>query len=435
MRRAQHFGHDGPIGPGARHIVKHVQHRFGQAVGDTHGRDAQHALDGAHRVDRGVAFGDNRAALFHERPREEDDAAVRVHVVWPVLSVVFDHHDQRVVLEAAVGHFLYQQAERVVVVGHLRVRRVHAEFRRAEITEVVVRETHKGQIRQLALRGVLIELAFPLLEQIEVGIVLVVAAEEQVGVVAQTSLGRHGLLHTVRKRRGGHGVDVVHIDAVVAHGEARPQRAVPQVAQACGAFHVGRSHVGRAGQQVRIVRQRGVQCQSLGQRGQADVDVAVIAFPVIGKTAAAAVGHRHRLFGVVSGASGGGPVPAVAADFTAVEEVVQRHEVARQPVVVRRCGRAKHRQPRVAVALRQVTQHLVVGAVFLDDVDHMLDLAAHAGQLCFIAVAADGFWKVIVLRHLPGQARQFSAGWHGHGQEARLGLLPDVLIGGVAVVL
>ena len=64
------------------------------------------------------------------------------------------------------------------------------------------------------------------------------------------------------------------------------------------------------------------------------------------------------------------PVGAVAAGGI---EVVEQHELLGQPVLVRRHVFAEHHQRRIAVALLHVAQHLIVGAVLLDDEDHVLD--------------------------------------------------------------
>ena len=60
-------------------------------------------------------------------------------------------------------------------------------------------------------------------------------------------------------------------------------------------------------------------------------------------------------------------------------EVVEQNEVARQRMNVRRDLLREQAERAIAVALRQIAQHLVVRAVFLDDVNDMADRrrAAH----------------------------------------------------------
>ena len=71
------------------------------------------------------------------------------------------------------------------------------------------------------------------------------------------------------------------------------------------------------------------------------------------------------------------PGPAVHAAVARVHEVVERHELRRQLVVVRRQRLAELRQAGSAFApLVEVAEHLVEGAVLLHDVDHVLDVLA-----------------------------------------------------------
>ena len=70
------------------------------------------------------------------------------------------------------------------------------------------------------------------------------------------------------------------------------------------------------------------------------------------------------------------PLMAVGALHTATEGVVEQYELARQFVLVRRHLGPEDAQAGVAVALRQVAQHLVIRPVLLDDVDDVLE---HAG--------------------------------------------------------
>ena len=95
--------------------------------------------------------------------------------------------------------------------------------------------------------------------------------------------------------------------------------------------------------------------------------------------------------------------------------------------------RGEHRQRGVAVAPGHVAQHLVVGAVLLDDQEHMFDqrrlayvprhgdrLGPRGGELGthrYIVVVA----PVIVLEHLAGELRQrLGAGQGNEIDRARL---------------
>src|SRR5207244_3097052 len=69
------------------------------------------------------------------------------------------------------------------------------------------------------------------------------------------------------------------------------------------------------------------------------------------------------------------PLVAVGADFALDVKVVQQDELPRQLVVVGGDIFAEQTKTRVAIALRQVAKNLVVGAVFLDDVNAVFDRA------------------------------------------------------------
>ena len=74
----------------------------------------------------------------------------------------------------------------------------------------------------------------------------------------------------------------------------------------------------------------------------------------------------------------GAPGPAVRADLAGVVEVVERDEVRGERMQVGRRGLRELGERRVAVALREVAEHLIVGAVLLDDVDDVLDVLPQA---------------------------------------------------------
>jgi ribosomal protein S16 len=63
----------------------------------------------------------------------------------------------------------------------------------------------------------------------------------------------------------------------------------------------------------------------------------------------------------------------VVADVGIDVEVVEEHETLCQPVGVGGHVAPEQRQRRIAVALREIAEHLVVGAVLSDDVEHVLD--------------------------------------------------------------
>ena len=81
-----------------------------------------------------------------------------------------------------------------------------------------------------------------------------------------------------------------------------------------------------------------------------------------------------------------------------MHEVVQRDEAGGQAVIVRREGLAELGQVPVAVrAVGQVAQNLIEGAIFLHDIDHVLD--AFAQEVHHLRVFLVGLDRVeIVLR-------------------------------------
>jgi len=64
-------------------------------------------------------------------------AAVGVDVIGTILGVVPDDEDEGVVLVAAMGDFVGDEADGVVIVGDLELRGVDAENRGAEAARVI----------------------------------------------------------------------------------------------------------------------------------------------------------------------------------------------------------------------------------------------------------------------------------------------------------
>ena len=114
-------------------------------------------------------------------------------MVGTVLHVVFRDDDQRVGGVAAVRHGLDHPAQRQVAVGLLRFRRVEAAERAAETAHVVVADANQRQAGQIAIGDELIELALPFVVAPQVRIVLVVAAEVDVGQRRQRRVERRDL--------------------------------------------------------------------------------------------------------------------------------------------------------------------------------------------------------------------------------------------------
>ena len=93
---------------------------------------------------------------------------------------------------------------------------------------------------------------------------------------------------------------------------------------------------------------------------------------------AAAVGLLPGFLKIVSTDGRSGPDVAIAGDLAGVEKIIEHTELESQLMLVGGDGLAIHGQAGVAVAHRlsillEVAEDLIVGAVFLDDVDDVLD--------------------------------------------------------------
>src|SRR5438046_1453535 len=82
----------------------------------------------------------------------------------------------------------------------------------------------------------------------------------------------------------------------------------------------------------------------------------------------------HRLLAVVGHVRGSGPDVPLRADLGISEEAVEEAEAPRQRVMVRGDGDVGEvDEAGVAVTLLHVAEHLIVGAILFDDVDHVLE--------------------------------------------------------------
>lgn len=125
-----------------------------------------------------------------------------------------------------------------------------------------------------------------------------------------------------------------------------------------------------AGRKTRVVAHR----LAVGADGGKSAGRVVVGRSLIVEVVASiAVFIRHVPLDVLVGLRLGGPGPAVAGDFAAVVEVVQQDKSLGQCVQVGRHVPPEDAAGGVTVALRQIAEHLIVGAVFLHDVDDMLD--------------------------------------------------------------
>ena len=111
----------------------------------------------------------------------------------------------------------------------------------------------------------------------------------------------------------------------------------------------------------------------------------------------------ERLLDVVGPEGRRRPLVAVGAEDRAAIGVVEEDELADELVLVGRHLLAEDAQGRVAVAFGDVAEDLVVGAVLLDDVDHVLEDARLADALGhgpgrLVGRAAGRAWAILSRR-------------------------------------
>ncbi len=105
--------------------------------------------------------------------------------------------------------------------------------------------------------------------------------------------------------------------------------------------------------------------------------------------------------------------------------VVEQHELLRKRVVVRRHVAPEQHERRIAVPLRHVSEHLVIGAVLLDDVEDVPDRGglpevhrdrARAWRVAVTVVVplvvAERGQPPVVPAHLTGEVLQLAAAGH-----------------------
>jgi hypothetical protein len=88
-------------------------------------------------------------------------------------------------------------------------------------------------------------------------------------------------------------------------------------------------------------------------------------------------------------------------------------------VKVRGCRLAEFRERRIAITDCQVAEHLIVRAVFFNDVDHVLNFGAQQGHFLSV-LGIQHVTEVVVLRHLSGEAHQL--GWRRRREALEAGL-------------
>ena len=120
--------------------------------------------------------------------------------------------------------------------------------------------------------------------------------------------------------------------------------------------------------------------------------------------------------------------------------MVESNERARQTMLVRSNGLSPLNQAGIlitdghAVLIHQIAEHLIVGSILLENVDHVLDPFAYSGHDLRIAITfCRG--ETVVGRHLRRQLRQLPGARNGKTLQSGFGALGIVLIGWKAIRL
>ena len=155
---------------------------------------------------------------------DEGRRAVAVDVVGAVLGVVLDNEDRHFVPEFALAEGFDDEAEGVVVVGHIRQR---GDLAGGESAGVIVTEANHGEVGELAFGFHTSEVGKEYFRAIDVRVVHVEAPVVAVGVRNQG-----GVAEGLHVGRGGGDVfqrRVFDVVAVVAQGETFGEDVVPDM--------------------------------------------------------------------------------------------------------------------------------------------------------------------------------------------------------------
>ena len=292
------------------------------------------------------------------RNHQRDDP-VGVDVVRAVLGVVLDDENGRLLPELAFAQRLDNHAQGQVVVGHHRGR-----GRRTDpgAGGVVVAESQDRQLREVAFLFEPLDFLDEMLGPFDVGIFQVVAAELGVKMAFE---GLHGRLAVV-------------VGAVLVLFAVGNPLAV-------GA--IGHAGLGGAVPDVVAARPGDVIHRPLGGIGEAFARRTAIA-------------HRPGLFNEVGGIGAHRPFVTVGRHLALDVQVVEQHKLFHELVVVRRDRLGEEAEFLFAIALGHVAEHLIVGSVFLHDVNAMLDRGLVAQLLGDRVVGRHaGAVRNLVLRH------------------------------------
>src|SRR5438093_3730160 len=173
-----------------------------------------------------------------------------------VLAIVFRDNDQGVLGVWTCRYSLDQSANSEIIISLLRLGRVYSSQRRSETAHVVVANADQRKARQVAVGDELIKLALPFVIAPHVRIVLIVAAEVQIGQRSERWIKRRDLHDSrgegigYRSRFCANASDVVHQESVIADSPTSLSHRVENVAILYTERRIGRCVVAGAGQHV-----------------------------------------------------------------------------------------------------------------------------------------------------------------------------------------
>src|SRR5258707_6003913 len=161
--------------------------------------------------------------------------------------------------------------------------------------------------------------------------------------------------------------------------------------------------------------------------GRPGINATIHAFNVIAQAGASVV-HRDGALHKIRGSSSRAPVPAVAPDLSAIIEVVQSNETPGQFMVVGRKRFRKKVEPGIAIAFFQVTQHLIVSAVFFNDINDVADLASPESKKLLAVGALRRYGEMVISCRQQGKFFQFRELTRRDYQQRAYFQLPHILL-------
>ena len=265
-------------------------------------------------------------------------------MIGTVLRVVFDHEDERRSRCFTVGDGLDDLADGIVVVGHFRLDGVHPVDRGVEITKMVMAQSQQGERGHRSLELLIGIFPLPFENAPIVGQTLIEPAKIGVAATGEKTIAGsvNAGMRLPRLARGNHVSRLARIvdrgigEAIVANTKTFPDRRIPQEALTVVVVVIGvrGGQQGWPGHQIGIGRQRGIGGMAFG-RGLLGIDEPIGLFCFIAKPAGRIV-YGCGLFEQVGDPARGGPRPAGAGLLAGIVEIVERHELPGEGVVVGR---------------------------------------------------------------------------------------------------